>query len=660
MNKLVWAVLSATVMALTLAACSGGNAGDKESEPPGVGATLPGGLGAGAPLPGAIQAIARAELHYGDVVQVRSLQSDLCLAAQNSAYAFPMVIAVPQCQATQPWKFVDPANPTSTARIKFNDVVGLYSPSWNGYLLPDWGDQVRVWMGQYIFELRLQDPSNLNSTADVTFGVPAVVTQAWGCWGCTAFLSSGGQGQPREAQMRLVVGTAAERWVIRQAGAPFAYWMTEMASALHDVPLTKLAIPGSHDAGTYSIADDAPFSPDLPLDDLPKLKELLLGNPTFAPQVNAFMARFARAQSRSITEQLNTGVRYFDLRPGASNNGNGDELLIVHSLYGGNILDMIDDVATFLTTHPKEVVILDISHFTAMSDRHHTTLMSHIKTAFGQKLVPPPSAASTINPKADGYTMGDIQDGGRQVVLIYQDDHAAGDSSLWRYGTPTSTKWWPFKPTTGQVKAVLEDRLRNDRPQLPGGSFFVLQTVLTPDEAYYSRVFFALVTPKDVMESTVKTATDKITTLEGAIQGRQGDIVWLDEQIKARRADIAEWKRWIDNHPYFWDYVGRKSREGLIALAQLEISGFEATKSTEKSSIDSARTSLADAKTKLAEFLQLYADAVATPGTLVELAEQSNAEMSGWLPGWRDRHLNIVIQDAVSEDFVDAVTRLNK
>jgi hypothetical protein len=68
--------------------------------------------------------------------------------------------------------------------------------------------------------------------------------------------------------------------------------------------------------------------------------------------------------------------------------------------------------------------------------------------------VPRPSAASAANPKADGYTLGDIQGGDWQVGLIYQDDHAAGDSSLWRYGTPTGTKWWPFKPTISEVKAV--------------------------------------------------------------------------------------------------------------------------------------------------------------------------------------------------------------
>ncbi len=649
MNRQLWSLACAAMMGLWLAACGGGDAGGTDSGLP----------GAGEGLPRAAVAAARPELHYGDLVQIKSMQSDHCLADQDSAYAFPMVTTVPQCLSTEPWKIVHPDDRDATAPVRFNDPVALYSPSRQGYLLPDGGDHSPVWLGTSRFDMKLQDASNLNSTANVTFGAHLVITQMWGCRGCTTFLSSRDQGQPglRAAEMRF---QDAERWVVRPARTQLAYWMTEMSSALRDVPLTKMAIPGSHDAGTYSIADGAPFSPDLPLDDLPRLKDLILENPTLAPQVNSFMARFARAQGKSIAEQLNTGVRYFDLRPGASANGDGDELLIVHSLYGGSILSMIDDVAAFLATHPKEVVILDISHFTAMSDRHHAALISRIKTAFDGKLVPAPTAPSADNPRADQYTIGDIQSHGWQVVCIYHDDHAAAQPGLWRYGTPTETKWWPYKPTTGEVKAVLEDRLRSDRPLLSGGSLFVLQTILTPDAPYYSRVFFGLETPKEVMESTVKEAKDKIAILERAVDGRESDIAWLDRQIKDQQDHIADLQHWIDKHQQFWNYFGRKSREAQIGLARLQISGYQSAKSKEKSAITAANTALADAKAKLAEFQQMYLDANATPGSLVLLAEQFNPEMRGWLPGWRDRRLNIVIQDAVDEDFVDAVRRLNQ
>lgn len=649
MNKHLWSVLSA-VMVLMLAACGGANEAEPESALP----------GSGGPLLGGAARNSTPELHYGDEVQIRSVRWDLCLAAKESGSAFPAVTTVPQCQTTERWKIINADDPNSTATVTFNAPVRLYSPHWQGYFVPDWGNNASAWLPPFWTDMKFQDASNLKSTANLTFGAHVVITQMWGCQGCTAFLSTRDPGQPaasRDAEMRF---EDAERWALSPGGAPFAYWMTEMSDTLRDIPLTKLAIPGSHDAGTYSIADGAPFSPDLPLDQLPDFKEMLLANATLAPQVNTFMARFARAQSKTITEQLNTGIRYFDLRPGAADNGKGDELLIVHSLYGGNVLNMIDDVARFLAAHPREVVILDISHFTAMSDAHHATLMARIKTAFEGRLVPPPAAPSAADPKANQYTIGDIQGNGWQVVCIYQDDHAAADPKLWRYGTPTSTKWWPNKPTTGEVKAVLEDRLRNDRPLLPEGSFFVLQTVTTPDMAYYSRVFFSLETPEEVMTEIVHAANEKIAGLESAIGSRQGDIAWLDQKIQENRNHIRELQDWIDDHPYFWDYPGRKWREGQIAIANGLISGYEATKSTESSAIGNANTALSDARKKLSDFKQAYLDATTTPGTLVELAEQVNGEMRGWLPGWRSSKLNIVIQDAVSEDFVDAVRRLNK
>jgi len=51
---------------------------------------------------------------------------------------------------------------------------------------------------------------------------------------------------------------------------------------------------------------------------------------------------------------------------------------------------------------------------------------------------------------------------------------------------------------------------------------------------------------------------------------------------------------------------------------------------------------------------------LAGPTSLVQMAAAGNPPMTGWLEGWRDKGLNIIIQDVGSVTFVDQVMALNR
>lgn len=80
------------------------------------------------------------------------------------------------------------------------------------------------------------------------------------------------------------------------------------------------------------------------------------------------LSYFARCQNRSITEQLNMGIRFFDLRVEAV----GDRLKLVHSIidcrktrFGSEKLYMDDVLAqmfAFLEAHPSEAIFLLFKH----------------------------------------------------------------------------------------------------------------------------------------------------------------------------------------------------------------------------------------------------------------------------------------------------------
>ena len=97
-----------------------------------------------------------------------------------------------------------------------------------------------------------------------------------------------------------------------------------MSSASGDLPLTRFSIPGTHDAGA--------------------LYEPLSGT--------------TKCQNLTLTEQLNAGVRFLDIRCRHVNNG----FLIHHGLVYQkiNFDDVLHVVTGFLTNNPTETVIMSV------------------------------------------------------------------------------------------------------------------------------------------------------------------------------------------------------------------------------------------------------------------------------------------------------------
>jgi hypothetical protein len=103
-------------------------------------------------------------------------------------------------------------------------------------------------------------------------------------------------------------------------------WMWNLRTHIGDTALNQLLIPGTHDSGTYN------------------------------------MIGLAQTQEDSISRQLEAGIRHLDLRVGRFD----DALRIHHSgdfTTGLTLSGVLGDVASFLSSHPNEVVILDCSHF---------------------------------------------------------------------------------------------------------------------------------------------------------------------------------------------------------------------------------------------------------------------------------------------------------
>lgn len=238
-----------------------------------------------------------------------------------------------------------------------------------------------------------------------------------------------------------------------------------------DVPLNQLAIPGTHDTGTYSIPVNPPvcadnvFAPDFtgsfsdldaldhyvncpasivislaPLALIPgalaaavvgilagALAGVFIGiAPTSSDYVNALpilaqdalssgvasaFTKFARSQDRDVTQMLDDGIRYFDLRV-CGTNGNGPPRFC-HSIYGEPIMTFVDDVQAWAAAHPRELVILDFNHFIAMSQYDEDALAGDIYTSLSK-------SNSLITVSDPQMTLRDVWQLGANVIVSYQ------------------------------------------------------------------------------------------------------------------------------------------------------------------------------------------------------------------------------------------------
>jgi hypothetical protein len=102
--------------------------------------------------------------------------------------------------------------------------------------------------------------------------------------------------------------------------------------AMHNpnVDLRQVIIPGTHSSASCSIS-----------------KQKL-------------MAKTGRHQSLTITDQLNKGVRFFDIRCGK--NGNRDFHFSVASgaFSGGDVLGVFSEIISFCQEHPHEFIIIGL------------------------------------------------------------------------------------------------------------------------------------------------------------------------------------------------------------------------------------------------------------------------------------------------------------
>ncbi|XP_029988853.1 PI-PLC X domain-containing protein 1 [Sphaeramia orbicularis] len=241
-------------------------------------------------------------------------------------------------------------------------------------------------------------------------------------------------------------------------------WMSALPAELWDIPLTDLAIPGSHDAMSYCLDINSPLVRS-------ESDSLRLLDGLFYCFTRPLIFKWATTQDKTIEEQLSMGIRFFDLRIAHKQNDRSSDLYFTHVIYTHlTVLETLMSVASWLKSHPKEIIILACSHFEGIDDKLHEAFIYSLKKLFGSKLCPRKEAVLTLRSLwASGY----------QVVLSYDSQAAARHPELW----PNIPYWWANQNTAQEVISYLDWKKGLGRPD----GFFISGLNLTADRTYITK-----------------------------------------------------------------------------------------------------------------------------------------------------------------------------
>lgn len=222
----------------------------------------------------------------------------------------------------------------------------------------------------------------------------------------------------------------------------FSDWMSNLNEKLTKIPLSQLAIPGSHDAMAYNLdVNSSVLEPQ-------KLKAL--DTVLFSTILRPIVKKWGTAQEKTVSEQLDAGVRYFDMR--VAGKPESSDLFFYHGLYTTmTVKEGMTELETWLKQHSKEVVILAFSHFKEMADSQHNDLTSFLKEHFKTKLCPRTQVPS----------LKDCWDNGHQVILSYDNSSVNDDSVLW----PRIEYWWADNSDPKEVILFLNSQKQKGRPE---------------------------------------------------------------------------------------------------------------------------------------------------------------------------------------------------
>lgn len=189
-----------------------------------------------------------------------------------------------------------------------------------------------------------------------------------------------------------------------------------------------------------------------------------------------FVRRWAKTQRATTLEQLDMGIRYFDLRVGEEDN----KLYYTHGLFAMEVFEPLYEIKLFLLKHPQEVIIIDFQHFYQLQVWNHMQLHNQLLQVFEGMLF------SSNDGNLQDFTLNRCISLGRQILIIYR-----------RCPIQLPAEFWPSNmfpnpwPNVASCKKLTE-YLTNSLDTRRSWQGYVSQCVITPTGRYIALRYYLI------------------------------------------------------------------------------------------------------------------------------------------------------------------------
>jgi hypothetical protein len=259
--------------------------------------------------------------------------------------------------------------------------------------------------------------------------------------------------------------------------------MADMMQQIGDLPLCRVALPGTHDSGTYGMTTRSAFDPynEGARARVVKAVDSVAQQRGVSPR--PLMLGWSRAQDLSISDQLAAGIRYLDLRVSLVDS----TYVLGHVLVCGTLDDALHQVLMFTQQYPGELIILDIKHLYGMETvESQVALIDFIAEILDGHLVQGPPRLGPSNTVNEIVQHGPVDTA--RLILLFSSSAAiaaSGRTDIWcseaeNYPPCESSQIISLWPDQDNATGVL-DHIRS-QPERDLNRFYVSQGQITPSE----------------------------------------------------------------------------------------------------------------------------------------------------------------------------------
>lgn len=374
-------------------------------------------------------------------------------------------------------------------------------------------------------------------------------------------------------------------------------WITRNYEQLKNKPLNRLVLPGTHDSGTFNLNGtwnrgvNDPFAPDT--DDL-KRGLSFLGDG---------YDKWAKAQERTIYQQLQDGIRYIDVRVCVDKSGN---LKTCHGLYGISLTELINDVVKFANEYPREPILLDFNHFYDWDEKIRNgkendagyggirqskldELAGMIERTIGPRLAP-----NSLSPTS---TLAQLVATGRPIIVLWAKSRQGTfqQQYFWQTGQIVSSYSDDIKEIRTDKISHLDSRIRANQTT---SSFFNLVGQITPSNDLYKRSYdFTGNYPFGLENLAKQTNPVVLSYLANEWKNLKHNIISIDFYNQTSLVELCKQLNGLPANPTGVSFADRnKSSWGQWNLGVGDL--FDtATDSEWKVEIDACHSDLSDTET---------------------------------------------------------------